>query len=163
MLLQHSTLSNSGATITNSASNGSGSGLANQHQVLHVIIIKQKSEFYRLKRHATFHKRIQSKTEKISNAIFSVSQTTSSALSNERNLLMQIGLSSRSVGPLLDWVAVYLGPLEWTIFFLPSYKVVNLKKFVIKSGVHFLIFWCIFVNFCLAIRANFERGENWLI
>ena len=107
-LLQHSTLSNSGATITNSASNGSGSGLANQHQVLHVIIIKQKSEFYRLKRHATFHKRIQSKTEKISNAIFSVSQTTSSALSNERNHLMQIGLSSRSVGPLLDWVAVSL-------------------------------------------------------
>ena len=101
-ILQHSTLSNSGATITNSASNGSGSGLANQHQVLHVIIIKQKSEFYRLKRHATFHKRIQSKTEKISNAIFSVSQTTSSALSNERNHLMQIGLSSRSVGPLLD-------------------------------------------------------------
>ena len=100
--LQHSTLSNSGATITNSASNGSGSGLANQHQVLHVIIIKQKSEFSRLKRHATFHKRIQSKTEKSSNAMFSVSRTTSLALSNERNHFMQIGLSSRSVGPLLD-------------------------------------------------------------
>ena len=107
------TLSNSGATITNSASNGSGSGLANQHQVLHVIIIKQKSEFFRLKRHATFHKRIQSKTEKSSNAMVSVSQTTSSALSNERNHFMQIGLSSRSVGPLLDWVAVLL----WLQFF----------------------------------------------
>ena len=100
--LQHSTLSNSGATITNSASNGLGSGLANQHQVLHVIIIKQKSEFSRLKRHATFHKRIQSKTEKSSNAMFSVSRTTSSALSSERNHLMQIGLSSRTVVPLLD-------------------------------------------------------------
>ena len=100
--LQHSTLSNSGATITNSASNGSGSGLANQHQVLHVIIIKQKSEFSRLKRHATFHKRIRSKTEKSSNAMFSVSRTTSSALSSERNHLMQIGLSSRTVVPLLD-------------------------------------------------------------
>ena len=55
--LQHSTLSNSGTTITNSAPNGFGSGLANQHRVLHVIIIKQKSEFFKLKRHATFHKK----------------------------------------------------------------------------------------------------------
>ena len=35
--LQHSTLSNSGTTITNSAPNGFGSGAANQHWVLHVI------------------------------------------------------------------------------------------------------------------------------
>ena len=49
-------LSNSGTTITNSAPNGFVSGVANQHRVLHIIIIKQKSEFFRLKRHATFHK-----------------------------------------------------------------------------------------------------------
>ena len=60
------TQSNSGTTITNSAPNGFGSGVANQHSVLHVI---SESIFYwnfgilSKRKHATFHKKIFVKTE----------------------------------------------------------------------------------------------------
>ena len=53
-------LSNSGTTITNSAPNGFGSGVANQHSVLHVI---SESIFYcnfgilSKRKHATFYKK----------------------------------------------------------------------------------------------------------